>query len=141
MTVSDSRTAAIEGRASPIRNLFLAGVTLAGLSLGAITLSGCGQQPVSRQRSPVMIGTNSTNAQQALTTFDVAAAPLFDASVPHQTFPLEGKPPRWLIPIGYVRWIARDQALGYFAERDLDPRRAPSERMPARRQCPDPVAA
>lgn len=93
-----------------------------------------GQQPVSRQRSPVTIGTNSTDALQALTTFDAAAASLFDTSVPHQTFPLEGKPPRWLIPIGYVRWIARDQALGYFAERDLDPAQRADGRIRAFRR-------
>jgi oligopeptide transport system substrate-binding protein len=43
MTVSDSRTAAIEGRPSVIRNLFLA-----GLSLAALSLAGCGEQKASR---------------------------------------------------------------------------------------------
>jgi hypothetical protein len=80
-----------------------------------------GQQSVSRQRSPVRIGTNSVDASMALKTFDANAAVLFDTSVPHQRFPFDEKPPRWLVPIGFVRWIARDQALGYFAERNLDP--------------------
>jgi len=80
-----------------------------------------GQQSVSRQRSPVRIGTNSVDALKALKTFDANAADLFDTSAPYQRFPFDEKPPRWLVPIGFVRWIARDQALGYFAERNLDP--------------------
>src|SRR5262249_54213487 len=40
---------------------------------------------------------------------------------PHQAFPFDERPPLWLVPIGYVRWIARDQALGYFASRGLNP--------------------
>ena len=80
-----------------------------------------GDQPVSRQRSRITIGTQTVDAERALDTFDTSAPPLFDTSVPHQQFPLEGKPPRWLLPIGYVRWIARDNATGYFAKRDLKP--------------------
>jgi hypothetical protein len=80
-----------------------------------------GQQPTSKQRGNVLIGTTSVDAINAVTTFDPAASTLFDTSVPHQQFPFDDKPPQWLIPIGYVRWIARDQALGYFAERDLAP--------------------
>ena len=80
-----------------------------------------GQQAVSRQRGSVRIGTNSVDAKKALKTFDTNAPELFDTSVPHQRFPFDQKPPGWLIPIGFVRWIARDQALGYFAERNLDP--------------------
>ncbi|MCK0509713.1 hypothetical protein [Aromatoleum buckelii] len=77
-----------------------------------------GQQPPAAQRSPVTIGTASVDALDALTQFDAAAPKLWDTSVPHQTFPA-GKPPRWLVPLGFVRWIARDNALGYFAKRDL----------------------
>lgn len=80
-----------------------------------------GDQPPSKQRTAVTIGTNTVDANQALKTFDSTAPLLHDTSVPHQQFPFEGKPPRWLIPIGYVRWIARDHALGYFAQGDLDP--------------------
>jgi hypothetical protein len=79
-----------------------------------------GQQPLARQRGRVTIGTNAVDAEKALSTFDATAAPLYDTSVPHQRFPFDDKPPRWLVPIGYVRWIARDQALGYFADRNLD---------------------
>lgn len=77
-----------------------------------------GQQSATEQRSPVTVGTASLDALDALTQFDAASAKLWDGSVPHQTFPL-GKPPRWLVPLGLVRWIARDQALGYFVKRDL----------------------
>ncbi|MDT3671289.1 MAG: hypothetical protein ROZ37_13275 [Aromatoleum sp.] len=77
-----------------------------------------GQQPPAQQRSPITIGTATVDALDALTQFDPTAAKLWDTSVPHQSFPA-GKPPRWLVPLGFVRWIARDNALGYFAKRDL----------------------
>ena len=80
-----------------------------------------GQQTLVQRRAPVRIGTTSVDAAKALQAFDPGAPLLYDASVPHQLFPFDDRPPVWLIPIGYVRWIARDQALGYFAERDLDP--------------------
>ena len=81
-----------------------------------------GEQPnLLDRRAPVRIGDAIVDAANALTEFDSAATTLWDASVPHQTFPASGKPPRWLIPIGFVRWIARDGALGYFARGDLDP--------------------
>lgn len=73
------------------------------------------------QRSPVTIGTVNVDALQALQVFDNAAPSLWDTSVPHQSLPTNGKPPRWLVPIGYVRWVVRDGALGYFAQLELDP--------------------
>lgn len=79
-----------------------------------------GQQPAAQQRSQVRIGTNTLDAVNALSTFVGGAPPLYDTSVPHQAFPFDGRPPRWLIPIGYVRWIAGNQALGYFASRGLN---------------------
>lgn len=81
-----------------------------------------GDQPaVTARRGPVTIGTNVVDAEAALTEFDPAAPRLWDTSVPHQTFAAAGKPPRWLVPIGLVRWVARDGDLGYFAKLDLDP--------------------
>ncbi len=80
-----------------------------------------GPQTAIERQAKVRIGTNTVDAANALRQFDSSASDLFDASVPHQTFPLEGRPPRWLLPLGYVRWIARDQAVGYFAKGDLDP--------------------
>lgn len=80
-----------------------------------------GEQPaLIDRRAPVTIAGRAMDAQQALKTFDAAAPELFDASVPHQTFPEGRRPPRWLVPIGYVRWIALANGPGYFARRDLD---------------------
>ena len=93
-----------------------------------------GQQPTSKQRGTVLVGTTAVDAAAALTTFDASAATLFDASVPHQQFPFDGKPPHWLIPAGYVRWIARDQALGYFADRELAPADKAADRTRAFRR-------
>ncbi len=79
------------------------------------------QADLTSRRAPVTIGTSVVDAEAALTEFDATAAALWDTSVPHQAFPTGGKPPRWLVPIGYVRWIARDGDLGYFAKLELDP--------------------
>jgi hypothetical protein len=66
----------------------------------------------------VMVGTETLPAERALLGFDPQAPRLYDTSVPHQTFPA-GKPPlRWPIPLGYVRWVAREDDTGYFAARD-----------------------
>lgn len=81
---------------------------------------GIGDQPGNGTlRANVTVGTVNTPAENALTSFDPAAATLWDSSVPHQTFPEEGRPPVWWLPLGLVRWVARDGALGYFARRDL----------------------
>ena len=66
----------------------------------------------------VVIGTETLQAKDALGRFDAAAKPLYDESVPHQTFPSGAKPPRWLVPVGLVRWVAREDDLGYFASSD-----------------------
>jgi hypothetical protein len=73
------------------------------------------------RRAPVTIAARTMDAADALSKFDAAAPPLFDASVPHQTFPTAPRPPRWLVPIGYVRWIAAANGVGSFARRDLEP--------------------
>jgi hypothetical protein len=76
--------------------------------------------PGPNRQGNVAIGTETLQAEEALTRFDGAALPLYDASVPHQSFPT-AKVPRWLVPVGYVRWIARDGDLGYFVSRDGAP--------------------
>jgi hypothetical protein len=74
------------------------------------------------QRGPVHIGAIALDATQAVKRFDPDAEELWDTSVPHQTFPIDSKPPRrWLVPIGYARWIARAGGLGYFIKRDKLP--------------------
>ena len=73
------------------------------------------------RRAPLDIGGRSVDAQLALRTFDPAADLLWDTSVPHQSPPQAVRPPRWLIPLGYVRWIARQNDVGYFVLRNLEP--------------------
>lgn len=81
---------------------------------------GIGDQPANGPlRANVTVGTASVEAEKALSTFDPAAPALWDASVPHQTFPAEGRPPLWWVPLGLVRWVARNGTLGYFARSDL----------------------
>lgn len=71
------------------------------------------------ERGQVNIGPLALEATEALKTFDSTAGKLWDASVPHQTFPTDARPPRrWLVPIGYARWVARPGGLGYFIKRD-----------------------
>lgn len=69
-----------------------------------------------QQRADVTIGPVSVEATRAVREFDPAAPLLWDASVPHQTFPT-ARPPRWLLPVGYVRWVAGDGLPGYFLDR------------------------
>lgn len=78
-----------------------------------------GELPPAQQRDPVVIGADTLDALDALRRFDATAAPLHDTSVPHQSFPTGDKPPRWLVPIGQVRWVAGNGVLGYFVDRDL----------------------
>jgi Chaperone of endosialidase len=78
-----------------------------------------GDVPDTAQRTPVTIGAETVDARQALIRFDAGAPQLFDTSVPHQTFPAGDKPPRWLVPIGIVRWVAGQGTLGHFINRDL----------------------
>jgi hypothetical protein len=80
-----------------------------------------GPRPASQQRDQVRIGTTTVDAAGALSAFVPGAPSLFDTSVPHQTFPFDGRPPSWLVPVGIVRWVAGNQALGHFAPRTLDP--------------------
>lgn len=69
----------------------------------------------------VVIATETLPAKKALARFDAAAAALHDTSVPHQTFPAGKATPRWLVPVGLVRWVARDGDLGYFGASDAVP--------------------
>lgn len=70
-------------------------------------------------RANVVVGTLNTPAENALKAFDPAAPTLWDGSVPHQSFPADGRPPVWWLPLGLVRWVAGDGAPGYFVRRDL----------------------
>jgi hypothetical protein len=66
----------------------------------------------------VLIAGQSVDAAQALKLFDLQAPLLFDESVPHQFLPAEGARSRWLIPIGYVRWLPVQNQSGHFVLRD-----------------------
>ncbi|MEO7009473.1 MAG: tail fiber domain-containing protein [Caldimonas sp.] len=80
-----------------------------------------GPQTGAALRAPVDVGGQSSDAQAALTQFDAGAMTLYDTSVPQQTPPTDPPAPRWLIPLGVVRWIAAQSGTGYFVDRNLDP--------------------
>jgi hypothetical protein len=58
------------------------------------------------------------DAKKALQTFDPAAPLVYDEAVPHQAFPEPTVRSRWLIPIGYVRWLPVQNKPGHFVARD-----------------------
>src|SRR6266540_2115574 len=60
-------------------------------------------EPLSGVHGTLSIAGRSVDALNARTAFNPTAPSVYDESVPYQTFP-DGKLPRWLIPIGYVRW-------------------------------------
>ncbi|MDM0109634.1 tail fiber domain-containing protein [Variovorax sp. J22R24] len=80
-----------------------------------------GELPLAEQRDRTVIGAETIDALDALKVFNPTAPPLHDTSVPHQTFPAGDKPPRWLVPVGQVRWVAGNGVLGYFVDRYLVP--------------------
>jgi hypothetical protein len=69
--------------------------------------------------SGVTIGVKSlTDAKTALTAFDTNAPLVYDEAIPQQTFPEPQARARWLIPIGYVRWLPVLNQPGHFVARD-----------------------
>jgi hypothetical protein len=81
-----------------------------------ILIGPVGEGP--EREAAVVVGAATMPAREALLHFDPAAAPLYDASVPHQAFPAGKRVPRWLVPIGYLRWVAYKDGGGTFAARD-----------------------
>lgn len=74
------------------------------------------------QRSLLSIAGYAIDARDTLATLepDIAPAPvLYDESVPYQTFPDPADHPRWLIPLGFVRWLPNPSPTlpGTFRER------------------------
>lgn len=65
----------------------------------------------------ITVGGTATDPDQALRVFDPAAPLVFDESVPQQALPGPELPPRWLIPIGFVRWQPAQNAAGQFMPR------------------------
>jgi hypothetical protein len=74
----------------------------------------------------IRLAGQAVDAEQALKRFDPAAPVVYDESVPHQMLPEEGERARWLIPIGYVRWLPVQDQPGYFVSRDDSDRPAGS---------------
>ena len=93
-----------------------------------------GTPPLAAQRAPLVIGAENLDARDALIRFDATAPPLYDTSVPHQTFSTAEKPPRWLVPLGFVRWVAGASGGGHFVDRNLVPADAIAERIRAARR-------
>ena len=59
---------------------------------------------VASRRDRIEIAGRTMDASQALRAFDPAAPELADASVPHQTLPVEGEHALWLVPLGVVAY-------------------------------------
>lgn len=66
----------------------------------------------------ILVAGQLVDAEQALQRFDLKAPVLYDESVPHQDFPDASARSRWLIPIGYVRWLPVLNQAGHFVARD-----------------------
>lgn len=73
------------------------------------------------RRDPLTVAGRRVDARDVLQTFDAAAPPLYDDSVAYQTFPAAGARARWLIPVGYVRWMPEQGGQpGRFVARDAE---------------------
>jgi hypothetical protein len=58
------------------------------------------------------------DAKKALQAFASEAPIVYDESIPHQALPEPQERARWLIPIGYVRWLPVQNQSGHFVARD-----------------------
>ncbi len=72
------------------------------------------------RRSSLSIAGQAIAADRALQAFDMTAGLVFDESIPHQAFPADNQRVRWLVPIGFVRWVVYAQGGGYFVNRNID---------------------
>ena len=52
----------------------------------------------------IRVAGHAVEASSALSRFAPELGTIDDRSIPYQTFPSEGESPRWLIPLGRVRW-------------------------------------
>jgi len=70
----------------------------------------------------ISVAGRTVNAVDALKiSINPTAPSLPDESVPQQTFPSDNLTARWLIPIGFVRWVVNSSGGGYFVDRNIDP--------------------
>ena len=74
--------------------------------------------PSDRYTGISLAGKTLADASAALQVFDPAAPPVFDESVPDQAFPETPAKAKWLIPVGYVRWLPVQNQAGHFVARD-----------------------
>jgi len=74
--------------------------------------------PADRYSGVNVAAKNITDAGTALQAFDPAAPIVRDESIPQQSFPDPQNRARWLIPIGYVRWLPVQNQAGHFVARD-----------------------
>ncbi|HET6646245.1 MAG TPA: tail fiber domain-containing protein [Pyrinomonadaceae bacterium] len=65
-----------------------------------------------------LAGRSLSDPRTALKEFDASAPLLYDGSVPHQDLAELQPRARWLVPLGYVRWLAKETAPGQFVARD-----------------------
>lgn len=63
-----------------------------------------GERDAASMRDPIIVAGTSVKAEEAFHAFDPADPLIYDASIPHQSFPAPGGRQRWLIPLGYIRW-------------------------------------
>jgi hypothetical protein len=74
--------------------------------------------PADRYSGVNVAARNITDAATALQAFDPPAPLVRDESIPQQNFPDPKNRARWLIPIGYVRWLPVQNEAGHFVARD-----------------------
>lgn len=65
-----------------------------------------------------LAGRALSNPKTFLREFDPAASLVYDESIPHQNFSELSTRARWLIPVGFVRWLPVQNQLGHFVARD-----------------------
>jgi hypothetical protein len=63
-----------------------------------------GERDADSMRDPIIVAGTSVKAEEAFRAFDPADPLIYDASIPHQTFPNPGGRQKWLVPLGYIRW-------------------------------------
>src|SRR5262245_39564363 len=68
--------------------------------------------------SGVNLAGRLANPKNALQEFDASAPSVYDESVPFQNFPDASIKARWLIPVGFVRWLPVPNQAGHFVPRD-----------------------
>ena len=74
--------------------------------------------PVDRYSAVNVAAKNISDAKTALQAFDPTSPLVYDESIPQQKFPEPQNRVRWLIPIGYVRWLPVQNQAGHFVARD-----------------------